>query len=1565
MLDNVLEKIRANSANTVQKGLGFEKLIKNYLQTEPQYNFSHVWLWKEWEHRPQAVDTGIDIVAKTLEGEYVAVQCKCYAQEHTLVKENIDSFFTASGQRFQTEDGERCFSQRLIITTTDKFSTHVSNALDKQSISVSLLGFSDLDKSPVDWEALAKGKVGESARCPKKKLRDHQQEALTQVLTGFATADRGKLVMACGTGKTFTALKIAEQFVPLNGKVLVLVPSIALLSQTLREWTAESERPLRFVAVCSDSKASKVDEDIHVYELSYPATTDVDKVVAQVKQLQQGISNELVVVFSTYQSIDVISAAQQQGLGEFDLVICDEAHRTTGVTLSNNQDSHFVKVHQQDVIQARKRLYMTATPRLFSDSAKKKAEENDAVLCSMDDEVLYGKTFYQLGFSKAVDLGLLSDYKVMILAVDENYVRRLGGQFDNDELVVEDKAKIIGCLNGLAKKTLSDLGDDSKPMRRAVAFAGTIDGSKNSVNLFHQVLTGEQSADLTCTAQHVDGKMNIGERNEKLRWLKEEPAEAHCRILSNARCLSEGVDVPALDAVIFLNPRNSIIDVVQSVGRVMRRAEGKQYGYVILPIMIPSNVSPEEALSDNKKYKVVWDVLQALRAHDDSFDATINKIDLNKSRPGKVTIDVIGAEPSKISEQGASYHNQGQLVFNADEWRNALYAKIVLKCGSRRYWETWAKDIADIAEKHIQQLNALSQQAHYQATFHEFVQGLQNNLNPSVSLHDAIEMLAQHLITKPIFDALFENYAFSKLNPVSQELQKILDKLDENKHLLEGESTTLNKFYESVRKRAKGIDNAEGKQKIIIELYDKFFKTAFPRMAERLGIVYTPVEVVDFIVHSVEVALRREFRKGLTDKGVHILDPFTGTGTFITRLLQSGLITKKDLPRKFEKELHANELVLLAYYIAAINIEEAYHELCGKAYQPFDGIVLTDTFQIYEKRDLVDETVLPENHARVEKQKQQPIEVIIGNPPYSAGQNSANDNNQNLAYPSLDDRITKTYAAFSKSTNKNSLYDSYIRAIRWASDRIQDKGIVAFVSNGSFIDGNAMDGVRKCLHDEFTSIYCFNLRGNARTSGEQRRMEKGNVFGEGTRTPIAITLLIKNPAKTEKCQLFYHDIGDYLSREKKLKSIVDFKHIDGIAWQLLTPNDKQDWINQRDEGFANFVSLGDKKDKTEKTFFEVYSRGIATSRDAWAYNFGKQALSKNMSGMIAFFNSQTTAYQAIPKEQRPEVDKFIDFDATKISWSVNLKSDVERNKQATFEESHIVQSMYRPFCKQWLYFDRRFNERVYQMPKIFPNPQVENLVIFISALGGSKDSSALMTNVIPDLNMQHSGGQGFPLYFYEESHAAGLFDAPTDRYTRRDALSDVMLKEYQKHYADPKISKTDIFYYIYGILHSPSYKSKYAADLKKMLPRIPFAQNFWQYSKAGKQLAHWHLNYETVQAYALEEISSRPLNAADYRVQKMQYAKIGKTPDKSSLIYNANLTLTGIPPETYEYIVNGKSALDWIIERYQITTDKDSGIRNDPNHWSDDPRYIVDLVNRIVTVSVESVKIVNTLTEEF
>lgn len=1634
-IHDILAEFREEALNNRELGDKFERLICRYLELDPQYadQFSNVWMWNEWPQKGAMGDIGIDIVAEdAATGEFCAIQCKFYLPEHTLSKEDINSYVAALGKKL--------FTSGMIVSTTDKWGKNVEATLKDQTKPITRLRVQDLDNSPVDWSGFSLNAPDKLKLQKQRGPRPHQKAAIDDVVSGLQEADRGKLIMACGTGKTYTALCIAEEMAA-GGHVLFLVPSLSLLSQTLREWTAHSRLPIHALAVCSDSnignRQSKDsdDADINVTDLSFPATTNTKSLLKQYAALQLKIKKRkqsktksgVTVVFSTYHSIQSISDAQKAGLPEFDLIICDEAHRTTGVTLQGQDESHFVKVHDQKIIKGKKRLYMTATPRLFSDEAMTRADEAGAELCSMNRVDQFGEELHRLGFGQAVTDNLLTDYKVLVLAMDEKYVHKTfqSKLTDSDnELALDDAVRIMGCWNGLAKK-LEHSGSDSSevygdpaPMKTAVAFSRSIQNSKDFCRMFEELQEDyrsnnpDEEAKLKVELDHVDGSYNALERGKRLDWLKEPTPAMQCRVLSNARCLSEGVDVPTLDAVMFLNPRNSVVDVVQSVGRVMRKSPGKSYGYIILPIGIPAGITPEEALKDNKKYKIVWQVLQALRAHDDRFNATINHIELNKKRPEKIQVIGIGGpggdENNKSSGDGKDKKgknlNSSTSTFSfydqLGEWKDAIYAKIVKKCGEREYWENWASDVAKIAQRHTDRIKLLLADGSpkHKLAFERFLQGLHENINPSISQDEAIEMLSQHLITRPVFDALFDDFRFSDMNPVSIAMQGMLDALEDQ--ALEKETASLQKFYDSVRLRASKIDNAEGKQKVILELYDKFFATAFKKTSERLGIVYTPVQVVDFIIHSVEDLLKQEFGTSISAKDVHVIDPFTGTGTFMVRLLQSGLIKKEDLLRKYTEELHANEIVLLAYYIAAVNIEETLHALLagngeeadykaksGKAkeakYHPFEGIVLTDTFQLTEDakyHQTGDQKMFPENNKRVTRQKKSPIRVVITNPPYSVNDNP-------VPYPALDSRITDTYSARSTATNKNSLYDSYIRAIRWASDRIDGKGIVGFVTNGSFIDNNTMDGLRACLAGEFTSLYIFNLRGNQRTSGELSRQEGGKIFGSGSRTPVAISLLVKNPEKPSPAAIHYHDIGDYLSKEEKLEIISGFKSISGIhkanKWKTLKPNPQNDWINLRDPAFKKFITLSDKKNKNTFTVFEAHSGGVKTNRDAWCYGFSSTGLAARMKSMIEFYNEQVAAFSKVSVGKSKEESQILIAEycvdaPTKINWTSGIRDDLARKRIGKYESSGIRTSMYRPFTKQVIFMSQQFNDRTYQIPKIFPTNAHSNIIITLSGLGVTKEFSALIVQDVPDVQLQ-ANGQCFPLYLYEKVEAkAGELDLAkageaegelVGGYRRKSGVTDGILKEFRAAYGQ-EVSKEDVFYYIYGVLHSPEYRERFSADLKKMLPRILLTKEKTDYEKftaSGRELAEWHLNYETVPPHPDTALSSDVLGLDKWelcKVQKMTHPKVNKQVDRSSIIVNPHLRVTGIPLEAYDYVVNGKSALDWIIERYQVTVDKESGIRNDPNDWCrehDNPSYIPDLIRRVAHVSTETMRIVNAL----
>ncbi|WP_180952913.1 DEAD/DEAH box helicase, partial [Acetobacter aceti] len=1400
-LSQLLDTLRHMAVTESEKGTYFEELVVCYLRTEPSYVdlYDKVWPYKKWagENGHPVKDTGIDLVARERgTGNLHAIQCKFYAPDHKITKKDIDTFFSASGKSW--------FSHRVIVATTNHWNSNAEDTLANQHPPVSKIDLLDLETSVIDWSQYQPKQT--PALREKKKPREHQETAIKNVLTGFKTHNRGRLIMACGTGKTFTSLKLAEEMVGAGGRVLFLVPSLSLLSQSLTEWTQESHVPLHSFAVCSDSdvgkkKASNDDEiKVKVHELRYPATTNPERLATEYQKRHD--ATHMTVVFSTYHSIDVISQSQKEhAFPEFDLIVCDEAHRTTGVTFGGEEnDSAFVKVHNQDYLHGQRRLYMTATPRIYGDVAQEKAEKEGAVVYGMNNAGIFGPEFHVITFSEAVRRKLLVDYKVIVLAVDEGTVSaRLQKLLDDPDngLKVDDASKIVGCWKALAKIGLSQDGvEDPDPMKRAVAFCQVISpdykgrahkvSSIQIADMFQKVVEEYQQQDgiepearLTCEAEHVDGGMNASEKEGKLSWLKEETPDKTCRVLSNVRCLSEGVDVPALDAVLFLTPRNSQVDVVQSVGRVMRNAPGKKRGYVVLPVVIPAGTPPEQSLDNNQAYKVVWQVLQALRSHDDRFDSMVNKMDL-QAKPDTSRMEVIAVTKTITPKTKAlttgtaqkahssydigkktsrSSEEQFKMEFEVGEIERAIYAKIVKKVGNRHHWEDWAGDIAKIAQTHITRIITIlenPENVDARNAFDQFAGDLRSELNDSITDEEIIEMLAQHLITRPVFEALFSGHSFVSDNPMSKAMQSVLDALD--KHSLHKEADTLEAFYANVRERASGIDTAYGRQKVIKELYDGFFQTAFPRLKERLGIVYTPIEVVDFIIRSINDVLQNEFGQTLGSKGVHIMDPFTGTGTFITRLLQSGLITKEQLLHKYRQELHANEIVLLAYYIASINIEATFSGLMDGAYEPFEGICLTDTFRLSEPHDLIGST-LEDNNKRIRKQKKLDIRVIMGNPPYSVGQESGNDNNQNVSYPALDERIAKTYAERSSATNKRALYDSYIRAIRWASDRIGNCGVLGFVTNAGFLDANTANGLRQCLADEFSSIHVFHLRGNARTSGATRQKEGGNIFEVGSRAPIAISVMVKNPTDAkEQGRILFHDIGDYLTREQKLKRIGELASVNGLTdeglWQTVTPDEHGDWLRQRDDSFGKFIAIGSKDKDAGAVLFSTYSAGVKTQRDAWCWNAGKEALADNMQITISAYNQELKRFnEAFPVSKRRvrdnQIDKFIDTNPAKISWTRALKQDFVKGKDLHYSSVCLTKGIYRPFTRQWLYFNRRLNEMVYQMPRLFPDTMTSNNVICMNGMGSRNGISALMASSIMDLNAFDAGSQCLPEYLYD------------------------------------------------------------------------------------------------------------------------------------------------------------------------------------------------------------------------
>ena len=1572
---STLDYIREAAQSERRKGELFERLMLTYLSEDPDYKqqFSEVYLYKQWAAQRtdfDANDIGIDLVAKERHGGYCAIQCKCYAEDTRIAKPALDSFISASASEL--------FTSRLIVDTGGEWGPNALRTIDPIRDKLRIIRYSDLESSPFDWPDLSLQDPEQLTYKQRRfHLKDHQKEAFDDVINGFKEADRGKLIMACGTGKTFTALRIAEAIAGTAGRVLYLVPSIGLLSQAMREWSEQRGIDHSYVGICSDTHAGSTSEDASIQELKIPVTTDPSSIS---HTLQNPDSDKMTAVFCTYQSLPLIEKAQAEGAPPFDVIFCDEAHRTTGVEAPGDKTSPFVLVHDADRIRANKRLYMTATPRLYTEGAKTKAARHDTEVFSMDEPEIYGPELHRLPFSKAVEIDELSDYKVVVLAISEREVNtalqgdtRAGGR----DININDATKIVGCWRALQNPESKEHGNHEsvKPLKRVIAFTNRISESKAMVKHWNDIVEtaterlpeDQQPTDFRCETKHVDGTDHALNRKARLDWLKGE-ADGTCRILSNARCLSEGIDVPALDAVLFMTSRKSYVDIIQAVGRVMRKAPGKAYGYIVLPVAIPDGVDPAAALDDNERFSTVWGVLRALRSHDDRLNAEINRIDLNKTLPDRI---IFGGEGD-----GEGALNGQQMFLPIDIPPESILPKIVEKCGDRKYWESWAKDVAVIFARIVGRVENLLDNPENDALrewFNAFHTELQSSINDAITRSNAIDMMAQHILTKPVFDALFENYDFSARNPMASALDNL--QKDFAEFGLENETRDLGGFYESVRMRARGIDNSEGRQKVLSELYENFFVTALRKEADRLGIVYTPVEVVDFILHSADEILQDEFGRRLNDEGVHVLDPFTGTGTFLARLLQSDLIQPDDLERKYRQELHANELVLLAYYIAAVNIEEVFRGRHGEdsGYEPFNGIVLTDTFNLNKTEDptLFPREWLPDNNERAEHQQKLPIQVIVGNPPWSAGQRSSADDNPNVEYPALEEQIKETYVKYSTANNKNSLYDTYKMAIRWASDRIQKQGLVAFVTNGSWIDGNAEAGVRACLAEEFSSIHVLHLRGNQRTQGEQSRREGGKVFGSGSRAPVAITILVKNPDDThEGCKIHYRDIGDYLTREEKLDALTEAVSIKGISdWQTIVPDKHHDWIGKRSEAFASFYPLGSentKAGKADDAIFRLYLRGLETTRDAYIYNLSRDACAENAKLMVQDY---LAARSELKENPELTVDEAARRHSSNIKWSRELKNRIPR-RMTEFKNGYIRKSAYRPFVATNCYADHTFLSRAHQLDQMFPDSSSENRVICVPGTGSQKAFSAIVTDTIPDLNLNEAGTRCFPRWQYprpaDASNTTGTFQGFDEAPERIDNISDTALRAFQEHYSDDTITKDAIFDYIYGILHAPSYRDEFANDLSKMIPRIPFAPDFRAFAEAGQRLADLHLNYDTCEQYP--DLKVEPITPSLLWEEKPEHFLLGKRAmrfadkeERTTLTINEHVCLSGIPEEAHRYVVNGRTPLEWFIDRYKIKKDTASGIINDPNGWFENPRDLITAIERIVYVSVESTKIIENL----
>ncbi len=1105
---------------------------------------------------------------------------------------------------------------------------------------------------------------------------------------------------------------------------------------------------------------------------------------------------------------------------------------------------------------------------------------------------------------------------------------------------------------------------DTAPSQRAISFCKSINTSKNIKDSFETImecydeeLKKKSFKNLTISIDHVDGTMNCKERLEKLEKLNQfEPNT--CKVLSNARCLSEGVDVPALDSVIFFDGRSAMVDIIQAVGRVMRKAKNKKRGYIILPIALEeSEIKNLDEAVNNTNFKNIWKVIKALRSHDSSLvdEATFKeKIKIFGSDD---TSNLDDEEELQKDKTEQSDPKQAQkTLFDAillQDLANAVYNVMPTKLGDRNYWENFAKKTGNIARTLNERLKDIF--GKNPEFFHGFLTSLRGNIHQNIKEEEALDMITSHVITKPIFDAIFGD---NIQNPIAKALDKMVLKLSSLG--LEGETKDLKNLYESVKTEAMRAKSQKSQQELIKNLYNTFFKEAFRKQSGKLGIVYTPIEVVDFILRATNGLLKKHFNTDFNDQSITIFDPFTGTGSFIARLLskENALISDEALKEKFQKGLFAFDIVLLAYYIALINITQAAQSRDGSL-KNFKNIALTDSLDIYEEKN--DKGVLPiledlkENQEIKSTIEKQNIRVIIGNPPYSAGQKSQNDNNQNLKHPKLEERVYEKYGKNSTARNVGATTrDTLIQSIYMASELLKDKGVIGFVVNGSFIDSKSADGFRKCVAKEFSHLYVLNLRGNARTSGEERKKEGGGIFDSGSRATIAIVFFVKDKDAPNHKTIFYYEVGDYLKREAKLNWLAGFENLDLVPFKEITPNHKGDWINQRNDAFEKLIPLKrDKKTLQNDSIFDINSGGVVSGRDPWVYNFSPNALMHSVRKCIDTYNADLKRFNEVFREafkQRTKgvksgdrykhlSDKEITTDKTKIAWTCGLKQGFIKNENLPESGMERIRlALYRPFNKQWLYWDKDWIHGQHKFSKIFPDKSARNVVIN-TGVGNGKDFSALVSDFISDFGLI-SPNQAYPLYYYD------------DLGNRYNAISGYALNLFRRHYKDNTIVEEEIFYYIYAIFHHKGYLKKYKNSLAKEAPRIALSEDFKELSILGKELAELHLNYESGEMH--ESVKYTTLMNAEvegyYDVEKM-------TKKGDRIQYNHHITITQIPKKAFDYVVNGKSAIDWVIERYSITKDKDSLIENNPNDYAGG-KYIFELLCRVITLSVKSVDLI-------
>ena len=1547
--DDVLELVREGARTETQKGARFERLMARALPLiDPDCArvVPAASLTAEQAARLKipSNDTGIDLIGFTADDpdgqeSVIAIQCKCYDANTSVTKSDLDSFLV---------HGQKRTIKRLLWVDTSwrRFSPNLERhvaTIDKWS----RIDLETLGRRRIDWQATLEGAPRRDPLTPNAV----QREAIGKVVDGLERRDRGQCLMACGTGKTLVAQRIAEAMTPGGGRIVVFVPSRALLKQTLEAWQDNQTAEIRLCAVCSDTSVGNeiYSEDLRLEELDCPVTTRAEEIADAWRA--HAARRVRSVTISTYQSSERISEAQAVAgdAGRFDLAIADEAHCTAG---TGADEGPFRLVHYESRIRARKRLYMTATPQIWSANVHRTAKKTERPNFSMDNEARFGPVLYDLPFAEAVRQKLICEITLVVQTTSSRDV--LENRVNSDQMArlgieTDTATRMTGVYNAMHSRRALNGEQDDTPVKRAVFFSNRIRESKRLTADFNALTADIRSREpglRPVSVRHVDGTMPMSHRAKEIAWLKEDAAD-ETRVLSNAQCLTQGVDVPALDAVVFMKPKKSQLEMVQAVGRATRRphGSGKQRGYAIVPMVIREGEDAEQALRDSPDWKTLIETITALRAHDAAFEIELQQLryEQDTKGPGEPGGETTGDPPPPGEPGGTPDPIQG--TFD-DELRKAIVAITVNTASSRRFWKNWGQSTANAYKDLRARIAHLyERKGEVREIIDRLVSDLRGAAHDGIDLGTTIAMLAQHQICRRIFVALFGAERNHKEPPAAVTLQETMDLLEA--HGVRDEVSGLEAIYSDVERNVRGLRSPRARQELIRGLYDQFFREAFADEVGRMGIAYTPVALIDYLGRAAERKIRKLSggTRGLAAAGVHVMDPFAGTGTVLARLM-SDLTLMPDaagLEEKFARgEFHANEIELLAHYVTCANVEQTIAARTGSR-RPFRGAVLTNTFENAKRINPMlpyDADRIEANRRQRQKQREAPIRVMIGNPPWSVSR----DPTESLG--AIRKRIEETYAQASERTLKRNLYDKYVLALRWATDRLRESpsdgsGVIAFVLNNGWLRGDAAQGIRRCMMDEFAEIEIIDLRGDARGRGEVRRAEGATVFEEASRAGVCLFVGTLDPSHAGPARVLYKAVDDGWTLDRKTAFLDTANGGADVEFEELPIDKNGDWLDRRKAEWEGMVPLGRPESRSGKVrsdaVFTLYSLGLCTANDSHMYADTGQSLRETMPERIDEYNTYA---------RRRDAGTTGTKDRSLVKWHHELAKEAELGNVHKYNDQYVRSAAYRPFINRHVYFARHWCARRYQIPNMLPAEHSDNRLICIGGQGDDNGLSLWITDRTPDYHML-GANQVFPEYRFKDGQRL--------ENVTRNTLETVRAAYYDAHDA-PTISNSDVFEFVYGRLHDPEYRRRFRNEIRKDVPRITWpetAAEFHRWRTTGAELAGLHLGWEDVEPFPLDEEA-----AQETLHDRHHYRPIGPRwldgDERTRLRLNDRIILGGIPAEAHEWKLAGVSALHGLVLSMKRLWDHGQGQIEE----SGNGRYWVDTIGRAVTVALETIRIV-------